>query len=109
MAYVGFYLAIRSGDWDLRMACRKKMAAVFTAFDHLQFQRLISPQLADMLYMSLAILTTPRHGTLVVSISGNSWHSVGTDEAHELNKRALLLDTTFLVKGKEFSSNKDFK
>ena len=40
LAYVGFYLAIRSGDWDLRMTCLKKMATHFTAFDHLKFKRL---------------------------------------------------------------------
>ena len=74
LAYVGFYLAIRSGDWDLRMACLKKMAAVFTAFDHLTYQRLISQHLADVLCMPPAILTAFRHGAFVVSISGNSWH-----------------------------------
>ena len=31
MAYVGLYLGIRSGDWQLRIACMKMMAPIFTA------------------------------------------------------------------------------
>ena len=32
-AYVALYLAIQSGNWDLRMAAIKQMAALFIAFD----------------------------------------------------------------------------
>jgi len=33
MAYVGLFLAIQSGDWQLRVAVMKLMAPIFTAFD----------------------------------------------------------------------------
>ena len=39
MAYIGLYLSIRSGDWELRMGSMKCMAPVFTAFDHSIYQK----------------------------------------------------------------------
>lgn len=42
MAYVGLFLAIRSGDLELRMGSMKFIAPVFTAFDHHIYQNLIS-------------------------------------------------------------------
>ena len=45
-AYVTLHLAIRSGKWDLRMAAIKSMAALFTAFDRPNYQKLI-PQYAN--------------------------------------------------------------
>ena len=41
LAYVGMYTALRSGKWDLRVACMKMMAPVFCAFDHMTYKRLI--------------------------------------------------------------------
>ena len=40
-AYVALYLAMRSGNWKLRMAAIKSMAALFTAFDRQKYQKLI--------------------------------------------------------------------
>ena len=48
LAYIGLYLAIRSGDWSLREACIKEMAALFTAFDHQTYQKLITQHLCDI-------------------------------------------------------------
>ncbi len=84
MAYVGLFLAVRSGDWYLRMASLKLMAPVFTAFDHTNYQKLISQHLADVLCMPSALVTAFQQGAFVVSISGKTWHSVAIDEAHEM-------------------------
>ncbi len=84
MAYVGLFLAIRSGDWHLRMASMKQMAPVFTAFDHPNYQKLISRHIADVLCMPTQVLTIFNQGAFVVSVSGRAWHSVGIDEAHEM-------------------------
>ena len=47
LAYVGFFLAIHSGDWYLRTGCAKLMAPIFTVFDHPTYQKLISNHIAD--------------------------------------------------------------
>ena len=39
-AYVCLYMAIRSGNWYLRMGAIKSMAALFTAFDRPKYQKL---------------------------------------------------------------------
>ncbi len=84
MAYMGLFLALRSGDWHLRMASLKLMAPVFTAFDHPNYQKLISQHLGDVLCMPSALVTAFQQGAFVVSISGKNWHSVAIDEAHEM-------------------------
>ena len=48
MAHVGFFLAVQSGDWQLRIISMKLMAPVFTAFNHQVYQRLIAQHLADL-------------------------------------------------------------
>lgn len=57
IAYVSLFLAIRSGDWNLRVASMKSMAALFTAFDHPNYQKLISQHLQDVLTMPAPIIT----------------------------------------------------
>ena len=84
MAYVGLFLSIRSGDWDLRMACMKLMAPIFAAFDHQTYQKLNGRHIADVLCMPPTLLTMFQQGGFVVSVTGRVWHSVGIDEAHEM-------------------------
>ena len=57
MAYIGLFLAIRSGDWNLRMACIKQLATIFTAFDHSTYQWLIATHISDVLSMPQPLLT----------------------------------------------------
>ena len=82
---VSLFLAVRGGDWHLHMASIKKMAPVFTAFDHATYQKVISQHIADILVMPDSILTMFQRGAFVVSISGREWHSVAIDEAHEMS------------------------
>ena len=87
MAYVSLLLAIRSGDWNLRMASVKPMAAVFTAFDHPNYQKLISQHSEDVLTMPAPIITMFQQWAFIVSIqavSGKLGHSVAIDECLEM-------------------------
>ena len=56
-AYVSMFLAIRSADWYLRTASIKKMAPVFTAFDHVPYRKIIARHLADLLIMPKSVTT----------------------------------------------------
>ena len=64
MAYVSLYLAIRSGDWHLRMHSMKIMAPIFTAFDHPTYQKLISNHISDLLDLPEPILLMLARGLL---------------------------------------------
>ena len=68
MASVAFFLAMQSGEWDLRKASMKSMAPVFTAFIHQTYQKIISMHLTDIHTMPSAIKTMFQQGALVVSI-----------------------------------------
>ena len=48
LVYVGLYLAIRGGNWDLCMACLKVMAPMFSAFDHFTYKKVIAQHIADV-------------------------------------------------------------
>ena len=84
MAYTGIYLAIRSSNWELRLASIKLMAPVFSAFDHQTYRKLIAQHMADVYSLPTEILNFFCAGGFVVSLSGRSWHSVALDEAHEM-------------------------
>ena len=84
MAYVTFFLPMKSGDWDLRLYSLKQMAPIFTAYDHHTYQKVISNHLADVQNMPLSILAMFRQGAFVVSLSCRPWHSIGIDEAHKM-------------------------
>jgi len=73
--------AIRSENWHLRMASLKSTAADFTAFDHSIYQKLITQHIVDVLNMPADLFQ--KEG-FVLSISGNTLHSVALDESHEM-------------------------
>ena len=84
LAYVGMYLAIRGGNWNLRLACMKLMVPLFCAYDHMTYKRLISRHICDVLNLPTTVLQSLSEGGFVASITGAQWHSVAIDEAHEM-------------------------
>jgi len=83
-AYVSLHLAIRTGNWKLRMCALKNMAALFSAFDRPNYQRLISDHIVDVSTISQDILTFLEDGGWIVSLTGRPCHCVGLDECHEM-------------------------
>ena len=84
-SYIALFSSIRSGNWDLRLASIKLMAPVFSAFDRPTYRKLVPQHLADCLLLPSALQDMFSRGGFVVSITGRCWHSIGLDEAHEVN------------------------
>ena len=84
LAFINLYLSVRAGDWNLRVASIKQMAAVFTACDRQHYSKLIPQHLAECAQMPNTTIQHFSKGGFVVSISGRNWHNVSFDEAHEM-------------------------
>ena len=48
MNYFGFYIAIRTRNWELRNACLKQFACLFHWFDKHNYLRMIPYHIADL-------------------------------------------------------------
>ena len=83
-AYVSLFLAVRTGNWKLRIAAVKSMAALFTAFDRQKYQKLISQHIVDLLRLSSDTIAKLDSGGFTVSLKGRPCHSLAIDEAHEM-------------------------
>ena len=110
LPYIGLFISIRSGNWNLRLSSLKEMAAVFTAYDRTTYQKLIPRYIAEMLRAPPEVLSCLQRGGFAVSLTGMAtivhmqgcsmaqltifdflyvstgklMHSVGIDEAHEM-------------------------
>ena len=60
------------------------MAALFTAFDRPNYQKLIPQHIVDVLALPHEILSQLTQGGFTLSIRGRRGHNVGIDEAHEM-------------------------
>ena len=68
LPYVGLYVSLRSGNWNLRLASLKQMAALFTAYDRTMYQKLIPRHLAELLQAPPEVLSCLQKGGFAVSI-----------------------------------------
>jgi hypothetical protein len=98
-AYVQLYLAIRSGNWNLRLSAIKQMAPLFFAFDQNVYMELIPHHLAELSTYPNEIIECFKQGGFTVSITGVAWCNVALDEAHEMAinkdlKSAVVRPTT---------------
>ena len=67
MAFISLYLAVRSNNWNLRIASLKDMAPVFFAFNRPHYQKVISQHLSDLLVMPTDILDKLKAGSFAAS------------------------------------------
>jgi hypothetical protein len=73
LPYIGLYIAMRSGNWNLRMYSIKEMAPLFSAYDRITYQRLIPRLIAELLKAPPPeILSCLQNGGFVVSLSGKT-------------------------------------
>lgn len=87
LVYVALFIAIRNGDWVLRMTALKLMAAVYSAFDRPIYQRLVPQHLADLLCFPAPVLQHLQKGAISVRLTKGTGHAVGLDEV-KINKDA---------------------
>ena len=83
-AYVGLYIAIRGGMWALRMASLKEMCPVFTAFDRLNYMKILPQHFAEVSSLPDVVKDCFSKGGFVCNIRGTEMHAVALDEAHEM-------------------------
>ncbi|KAJ8048225.1 hypothetical protein HOLleu_00456 [Holothuria leucospilota] len=84
LAYILLFVAIRTGNWHLRIGALKKMAPLFHAFDRPTYLRLIPRHLLDVLQMPNTMLDHLQNGGFVASLKGIPGRSVAADECHEM-------------------------
>lgn len=84
LAYVGLYLAIRGGMWELRMASLKEMCPLFTAFDRFNYLKILPKHFAEVMCMPENIRHCLVKGGFVCNIRGTKMRVVALDEAHEM-------------------------
>lgn len=84
LAYVGLYLATRGGMWNLRMTSLKEMCPLFTAFDRLNYMKILPQHFAEVTALPEEIRHCFVMGEFVCNISGGKMHAVALDEAHEM-------------------------
>ena len=84
LAYIGLYLAIRGGMWNLRMAILKEMCPLFTAFDRLNYMKILPQHFAEVMCLPESIKQCFAKGGFGCNIKGTKMHAVALDEAHEM-------------------------
>ena len=84
LAFIGFYLSLRSGDWDMRNFFLKEMAPFFHIVSSNYYYDLIPKHLADLQCFPQPVINHFKQGGFVANLNGNNWSSVALDEAHEM-------------------------
>ena len=84
LTYIGLYFAIRGGMWNLRMASLKEMCPLFTAFDRLNYMKILPQHFSEVISLPERIKECFISGGFVCNIRGKQMHAVALDEAHEM-------------------------
>ena len=84
LCYINLWLAIRTGDWNLRLCALKSMAPLFHAFDRQNYSYLIPCHLSQLHSLPEYVLDHFKRGAFVSSLTGANFSQVALDEAHEM-------------------------
>ena len=82
-AYIGYYFAIRSGNWLLRNSCLRALLPLIFAYNHNKYEDLCTTVLMDTLALSSDLMKWCLNGNWTVSVKGKPYHNIALDEAHE--------------------------
>ena len=95
-AYTGFYFAIRSGNWGLRIATLKTLNELFFAYSRDKYEVLSINALADSYTYPDEVLEAFKNGEWTVSVKGRPHHSLALDEAQEciINRKLKQITTS---------------
>ncbi len=94
-AYTGYFMAIRSGNFNLRNAYLPVLTELFFAYSHNKYEELACQTMNDVFKLPEDIRNHFLNGEWTISITANPFHNVALDEGHEqiINKRLKELTT----------------
>ena len=94
-AYVGFFFAIRSGNWLLRNSCLKVLTELFFAYSRDKYEVLSINALLDSYTYPKQVLDNFKNGEWTLSYKGRPYHSLALDEAQEciVNRKLKQITT----------------
>ena len=84
MSYIALWIAIRSGNWNLRNASLKTMLPNFVVCDRQNYGKILPRHFSHLFSMPQEILDCFKSGGFVTSIKGIPFANVALDEAHEM-------------------------
>ena len=81
--YMGYFIAIRSGNWLLRNACLRSILPLLCAYNHNMYEELSTMAIMDTLTLPDNVLQRFLNGGWTVSVKGRPYHNIAFDEAQE--------------------------
>ena len=83
LVYVMYFIALRTGKWNLRNLCVKHICRLAQVTDSRFYSRLLPQNLVDIHRFPRCVIEHFERGGFVMNISGRNNHSQGLDEGHE--------------------------
>lgn len=104
LAYIALYLPIRSSSWSFRIASLKEMCPFITAFDWVNYLKILPQHFAEILCLPENIRHCFEKGGFVCNIRGTKMHAVALVEAQCREHEVKLCDSHVLDVAQENSS-----
>ena len=83
LIYIMYFLALRTGNWNLRNLCVKHICRLTQVTDSRFYSRLLPQNMVDIHRFPRCVIEHFERGGFVMNISGRNNHSQGLDEGHE--------------------------